>query len=58
MGGVLSEREIAEVFAGHTAVDHYEHNKLAAALNEQFIGAGQNHPVRYHHQARPDNERT
>jgi hypothetical protein len=54
MGGALERPDIVRALRGQTTLDRFEHNKLAAALNEFYVEAGQDHPVRYDDSVDPD----
>jgi hypothetical protein len=47
LGGVADRREVEDALLGHRHLGEREHNRLAAALNEHYVDAGQDHPVAY-----------
>lgn len=51
IGGCASSTELAHHIATDadpgTVLDPFEHNVIAQALNEHFVGLGQDHPVGY-----------
>lgn len=47
VGGNLSRREIAAIADGTRAASPEEHDVLVAALNDQFVGLGRDHPLTY-----------
>jgi hypothetical protein len=47
LGGVEGPAEMARQIRSQAAMDDYEHDLIAQALNEHFLDHGQDHPVRY-----------
>jgi hypothetical protein len=47
IGGGFTRYEITHIAAGTIGSTPLQHDILAAALNDHFTAAGQNHPVRY-----------
>jgi hypothetical protein len=50
MGAALTRAEVSAIAAGDTDATQREHDALAAALNDEFVGRGEDHPVRYWHE--------
>jgi hypothetical protein len=53
MGGTATRAQMISALMGDTRLDRYEHNKLAAALNELSVDAGNDHPVGYRDEPDP-----
>ena len=47
LGGTATAAQIASYARGQQCPDAYQHNMIAQAINEHFIGRGQDHPVAY-----------
>jgi hypothetical protein len=47
IGGALTYRDVERIAMGERPASQAEHDILAAALNDHFVGAGLNHPVLY-----------
>ncbi len=50
IGGALDQRDVRLITGGQRAATPAEHDILAAALNDYFVGRGQNHPIAPWHQ--------
>ena len=50
VGGDASELEVEAYVLGLLRPDAYQHNLIAQAINESFLGHGQDHPVSYQDQ--------
>lgn len=46
-GGSFSRGDIDEILAGRLVPTSHEHDVLASALNDHFVGRGEDHPVSY-----------
>lgn len=49
IGGAFLPRDIERITAGRRGATAVEHDILAAALNDYFVGRGENHPVAFWH---------
>ena len=47
LGGTASAARVAAYARGRLRPDAYQHNLIAQAINEHFIGGEQDHPVAY-----------
>jgi hypothetical protein len=47
LGGAEGPAELARQIRSPVAIDDYEHDVIAQALNEHFLDLGQDHPVGY-----------
>lgn len=47
VGGSATPGQVAAYTRGQSRPDTYQHNMIAQAINEHFIGRGENHPVGY-----------
>lgn len=43
----MTSTELAEALHDQRALSEHEHNLIAQALNDYFVGKGQDHPVAY-----------
>ena len=47
IGGFLNRTDVAQIADGRRAATAAEHDVLASALNDCFVGRHEDHPVRY-----------
>ena len=47
LGGTMTPAELTQALQGQRLLSDHEHDLLAQALNDDFTGRGQNHPVPY-----------
>ncbi len=47
LGGTMNPAELTQALRGERTVSDHEHDLLAQALNDDFTGRGQDHPVPY-----------
>ncbi len=47
LGGTMTLVELTQALRGERVVSDHEHDLLAQALNDDFTGRGQDHPVPY-----------
>lgn len=47
MGGLASPLKLEAYIEGALQPDRYQHDRIAAALNQHFLAGGGNHPVGY-----------
>jgi len=47
LGGSMTTAELIDALAGRLALSGHEHDVVAQALNEHFIGCGHDQPVAY-----------
>ena len=47
LGGTVGPADLAAYARGRRRPDAYQHNMIAQAINEHFIGRGGDHPVGY-----------
>ncbi|HEY7146460.1 MAG TPA: hypothetical protein VH637_19630 [Streptosporangiaceae bacterium] len=48
VGGTASPALVQAYARGRARPDSYQHNMIAQAINEHFLGKGEDHPVSYH----------
>ena len=47
LGGTASSGQVAAYARGRARPDSHQHNLIAQAINDHFVGLGEDHPVGY-----------